>query len=124
MSVAAPTIDRTQVERLVREALTRVVGMGDSRPAAKGPAPKLVVNVSARHCHLTAEDVERLFGAGHKLKPMKYLYQEGEFAAEEAVTVRAVPQSSRSFRGWPFRSPHSYYLGLGILDPAGQYVTR
>jgi len=87
MSVAAPTIDRTQVERLVREALTRVVGMGDSRPAAKGPAPKLVVNVSARHCHLTAEDVERLFGAGHKLKPMKYLYQEGEFAAGEAVTV-------------------------------------
>lgn len=79
------TIDRTAVERLVREALGRVLGA--SKADAAGFQPKLVANISARHCHLTQADVERLFGAGHKLRPMKYLYQDGEFAAEEAVTI-------------------------------------
>ena len=53
----------------------------------RGPAPKLVVNVSARHCHVTQEDLERLFGKGHKLTPFKALYQDGFFAAEETVTI-------------------------------------
>src|SRR5207244_8169677 len=84
MSVATP--DRVQVERLVREALTKVLGA--SAPALPfGSAPKLVANISARHGHLTAGDVERLFGKGHTLRPMKYLYQDGEFASEETVTV-------------------------------------
>jgi putative phosphotransacetylase len=47
----------------------------------------LVVNVSARHCHLTQETVEILFGKGHQLTPWKALYQEGQFAAKEAVTL-------------------------------------
>jgi propanediol utilization protein len=77
------TIDRFSVERLVREALGRVIG--SARP--EGVAPKLIANISARHCHLTQADTERLFGAGHKLGRMKYLYQDGEFAAEESLTV-------------------------------------
>ncbi len=47
----------------------------------------LVVNVSARHCHLTPEAVEALFGKGHQLQPLKWLYQEGQFAAKETVTL-------------------------------------
>ncbi|MCS6852253.1 MAG: phosphate propanoyltransferase [Gemmataceae bacterium] len=84
MSLA--TIDRSVVERLVREALTKRLAR---LPAANGSAaaPKLVVNVSARHCHLTQEDLERLFGKGHRLTPAKWLYQEGFFAAEETVTI-------------------------------------
>jgi putative phosphotransacetylase len=53
---------------------------------ASGPNP-LVVNVSARHCHLTQEAVEALFGKGHQLTPFKWLYQEGQFAAREVVTL-------------------------------------
>jgi propanediol utilization protein len=53
----------------------------------KAAAPNLVVSVSARHCHLTDEHVEILFGAGRKLTPMKNLYQDGFFAAEETVMV-------------------------------------
>jgi putative phosphotransacetylase len=49
--------------------------------------PRLVVNISARHCHVTQPDLERLFGAGHKLTPHKPLYQDGFFAAEETVTI-------------------------------------
>jgi putative phosphotransacetylase len=47
----------------------------------------LVVNVSARHCHLTQEVVEILFGKGHKLTPFKWLYQQGQFAAKETLTL-------------------------------------
>lgn len=47
----------------------------------------LVVNISARHVHLTQEHVEVLFGAGAKLTPEKDLYQDGYFAAKETVAV-------------------------------------
>ncbi len=61
--------------------------MGKSAPqAASGPNP-LLVNVSARHCHLTPEAVEALFGKGYELTPMKWLYQEGQYAAQETVTL-------------------------------------
>jgi putative phosphotransacetylase len=46
-----------------------------------------LVNISARHCHLTQAAVDALFGAGHRLTPMKALYQEGQFAAKETVTL-------------------------------------
>jgi putative phosphotransacetylase len=54
--------------------------------SASAPNP-LVVNVSARHCHLTGQTVETLFGKGHQLTPFKWLYQEGQFAAKETVTL-------------------------------------
>jgi len=76
------TLDRTTVERLVRRALEKQAGA----PSVPG-APKLVVNVSARHAHVTQEDLERLFGKGHRLKPVKQLYQDGFFAAEETLTI-------------------------------------
>lgn len=53
---------------------------------AAAPNP-LVVNVSARHCHLTPEAVEALFGKGHKLQVHKWLYQDGQFAAKETLTL-------------------------------------
>ncbi len=74
---------RALVEQLVAEAVYRRLGIA---AAARPPHP-LVVNVSARHCHLTQEAVERLFGPGHQLTPMKWLYQEGQFAAKETVTL-------------------------------------
>ena len=54
--------------------------------AVRAPRP-LLVNISARHCHLTPQAVETLFGPGHKLQPTKWLYQEGQFAAQESVTL-------------------------------------
>src|SRR4051812_41412050 len=84
------TLDRGIVERLVREALTKQLhgnGTRGREVAGTPTAPKLVVNVSARHAHVTQEDLERLFGKGHQLKPFKWLYQDGFFAAEETVTI-------------------------------------
>ncbi|MCR4414663.1 MAG: PduL/EutD family phosphate acyltransferase, partial [Thermoguttaceae bacterium] len=66
MSVAPrrkPPVDRAAIERIVRQIVLEQIG---------GPAwqPQLVVSISARHCHLTDEHVETLFGKGHKLTPM------------------------------------------------------
>jgi propanediol utilization protein len=73
-------LDRTQIEQIVREIVLAQVG----GPVGK---PNLVVSVSARHVHLTDQDVETLFGEGHKLTVAKDLYQDGFFAAEETVMV-------------------------------------
>src|SRR2546425_8502751 len=76
---------RAVVEHLVRQAVYARLGRPLPRAAA-APNP-LVVNVSARHCHLTPEAVETLFGKGHQLQVHKWLYQEGQFAAKETVTL-------------------------------------
>jgi putative phosphotransacetylase len=76
------TITRALVEQIVREALvTRLGATGGS------PASKLVVQASSRHMHLCREDLETLFGAGHELTPDRPLYQDGNFAAKETVTL-------------------------------------
>jgi len=85
MSVAV--LDRADVERLVRESLTRKFPGWLVAANGERYAPRLVVNISARHCHVTQEDLERLFGKGHHLTPHKPLYQDGFFAAEETVTI-------------------------------------
>jgi putative phosphotransacetylase len=70
---------------MVRQAVYQRLG----RPLPRlGTAPNaLVVNVSARHCHLTPAAVEHLFGKGHQLTVHKWLYQEGQFAAKETLTL-------------------------------------
>src|SRR5580658_3179870 len=76
---------RAVVEHRVRQAVYQ--RLGKALPlVAMAPNP-LVVNVSARHCHLTPEVVEILFGKGHTLTPYKWLYQEGQFAAKETLTL-------------------------------------
>ena len=76
---------RAVVEHLVRQVVYERLGKPMPRVAA-APNP-LVVNISARHCHLTPEAVEALFGKGYELKVHKWLYQEGQFAAQETVTL-------------------------------------
>jgi len=76
---------RAVVEHFVRQAVYRRLGKAIPQRAT-GPNP-LVVNVSARHCHLTQDAVETLFGKGHQLTVHKWLYQEGQFAAKETLTL-------------------------------------
>jgi propanediol utilization protein len=73
-------MDRSSIEQIVRQIVLELFG----GPPGK---PELVVSVSARHVHLSDQDVETLFGAGRKLTPMKDLFQEGAFAAEETVMI-------------------------------------
>ena len=99
-------LERTDIERIVRDVLARQGG-GFTNATASGipvlrgsgtnaaehsaaPAANrnpLVVNISARHVHLTQQHVEMLFGPGATLTPQKDLYQDGYYAAEETVAV-------------------------------------
>ena len=111
--MATATLNPADVERVVRDVLNRHLGARSSGSPAKSssgdipvlrsaPAPStsmlsptvsagkrnpLVVNISARHVHLTQEHVEILFGSGAALTPEKDLYQAGYFAAKETVAV-------------------------------------
>ena len=91
-------LNRKDVEALVREVLLQRLRGDESAPLAReqhasaphragGPPHPLVVNVSARHMHVTPADLEALFGPGAKLTKLKDLYQEGEFASEQLVTL-------------------------------------
>jgi putative phosphotransacetylase len=80
-SSVAPS--RSAVEALVRSALSRQIG----RELSGGSTPKLLVNSSARHMHISPENLEVLFGKGAKLTVHKWLYQEGQFASEQTVTL-------------------------------------
>ncbi|MFM8252526.1 MAG: phosphate propanoyltransferase [Planctomycetota bacterium] len=91
----AGNFDRSTIERIVREIV--FAGGASGGPAVAPVAatgaggapyvPNLTVSISARHCHLTDEHVEILFGSGAKLTPGKPLYQDGFYAAEETVMV-------------------------------------
>ena len=47
-----------------------------------------IVEVSARHVHLTQEHVEALFGKGHELTFDRPLSQPGQFLSKEKVTIK------------------------------------
>ena len=109
--MATATLNPADVERVVRDVLNRHLGsrgvssqphqagvdipVQRSAPAASlvpaavlhGVRNPLVVNISARHVHLTQQHVEMLFGPGAKLTPEKDLYQDGYYAAKETVAV-------------------------------------
>ncbi len=88
MSMTA-TPDRSQIERMVRSILEQQLG-SDGAPRsgpASGHRPKMVVNISARHAHLTQADVDVLFGQGYQLTQMKRLYQDTDFASNETIAV-------------------------------------
>ena len=76
------TIDRTTIEQLVRNAIrsngsnpanAQQTTSPNDPPGWIGGKPNLRVSISARHCHLTDEHVEILFGRGSVLEPDKDL---------------------------------------------------
>ncbi len=49
--------------------------------------PGVVVGVSNRHVHLSQKDLEKLFGEGYELTPLRPLGQPGQYASEECVEL-------------------------------------
>ncbi len=83
MTQLVNSLNRHEIERVVRDVLgKRIAGAAGS--ARRNP---LVVNISARHVHLTQEHVEVLFGPGAQLEVQRDLYQAGFFAAKQTVAV-------------------------------------
>ncbi len=74
-------LSREVVEQIVREVVWKKLGSADRQAA------KLTVHASARHMHVSREDLDVLFGPGYELTVDHPLFQEGNFAAQETVTL-------------------------------------
>lgn len=86
------------LRRIVEEVVAKSAGREsaatpvDLSPRVPGwprdvPFPFAPVGVSNRHVHLRQEDVDALFGPGHKMTPFRELKQPGQWASKETVTV-------------------------------------
>jgi putative phosphotransacetylase len=78
----AGSIDRSMVEQIVRQVALDYLSRDKDEPA-----PLLTVQASSRHMHVCREDMDVLFGPGTELTFDRPLYQEGNFAAKETVTI-------------------------------------
>jgi putative phosphotransacetylase len=80
ISLSAAPVNRSEIEQIVRKIVTARLG---GRPEV----PTLRVDASARHLHLCQQDLETLFGPGAELTVHRPLYQEGNYAAQQTVTI-------------------------------------
>jgi len=118
-------LGRLEVEGLVRRVLQdRYVGHAGREAlnfpvAGEGPNP-LVVNVSARHIHVTQSDLEVLFGAGSQLTKLRDLYQDGEFATEQVVNI--VGPRNRMIPGVRILGPTRPYTQVELCYTDGIFL--
>lgn len=80
-------------EKNVAELVARIVA--DLK--AEADTADVPIGVSNRHIHLTAADVETLFGKGYELTKIKDLKQPGQYACRETLTI--VGPSMRPIEG-------------------------
>ena len=64
---------------------------------------KVEIGISNKHLHLCQADIEKLFGEGHELTPVKDLVQPGQFACDEKVDIVG---------------PKNTLKGIRVLGPA------
>lgn len=89
-------MDQNEIKAKVRNEVIRAFGKSTGKkyvPAA----------VSNRHIHLCRADIDKLFGAGYELQPLKPLSQPGQYAAKETVTLTG---------------PKGSIAGVRVLGPA------
>ena len=79
---SAGSISRSAVEEIVRQVALEYLGKQKG-----GAAPVLTVQTSSRHMPVCREDMDILFGPGTELTFDRPLFQEGNFAAKETVTI-------------------------------------
>src|SRR6187397_3346998 len=144
---SSPVPSRDAVEQLVRQAVYARLRSSGGRGAQPNP---LMVSISARHCHVTQEALDSLYGKGYQLTVHRPLYQTGHFAANETVTiigprsrmisnlrilgpVRPYTQVELSYTdgiALGFDLPHRISgnikgtLGAMLMGPAGYYEMR
>ena len=73
-------MEKTAIRKIVESEVLRSFARQTGRRAVPAAA-------SNRHVHLCREDVERLFGNGYRLTPLRALSQPGQFACEEVLTL-------------------------------------
>ena len=73
---------------------------------------QVLVEISARHVHVSRKDLDILFGEGYELTNKKDLSQPGQFACEEKVTVVGAKGSLKASILGPVRPDTQVELSL------------
>ena len=73
---------------------------------------EVLVEISARHVHVSRKDLDILFGEGYELTNKKDLSQPGQFACEEKVTVVGAKGSLKASILGPVRPDTQVELSL------------
>lgn len=76
--------DQQLIELITREVLKE---LGAKKTAVSPCEEPIPIGVSVRHVHICQADLDILYGPGYKLNKLRDLYQTGEFAAREVVTL-------------------------------------
>ena len=84
---AIPQAQLSSVPRSVVEDIVRQVTLEYLGRLRGSAAPQLTVHASARHMHICREHMDALFGPGSELTVDRPLFQRGNFAAKEVVTL-------------------------------------
>ncbi len=84
--VYAPS-DEALVEQITRRVVERLAQMQPGGPVQDPNKLLVPCNISVRHVHLCQEHVEILYGSNFKLEERNELYQPGQFAAKQTVTL-------------------------------------
>lgn len=77
-------MDQDLIERVVQDVINKV---NNKENINMGYSYIVPIGISNRHVHLSKDVMEKLFGKGSNLTPLKDLKQPGEFACHEQVDL-------------------------------------
>jgi putative phosphotransacetylase len=79
------------IKQVVRDVLDRIQSGKNTEPKegvrSEHGKKVLYCNYSNRHCHVSREALDAMFGAGYELTKFKDLMQHGEFASNEIISI-------------------------------------
>jgi len=76
------------------------------------PNNKIIIEGSGKHCHVTRETLDKLFGDGFELEVKKWLTQPGQFATPQKVTLVGPKRSAEISIIGPCRAADQIELSL------------
>lgn len=119
-------VGERELVSLITERVLEALGQAPGEQGKTFP-----IGISARHIHLSKEDAALLFGAEHEFRPRNELYQKGQYAAEESVTLIGPRNVIREVRLLlPFRDAtqvevsRTDSISLGVLAPVSLEAGR
>jgi len=92
-------VDERTIDTITRRVLAK---LDDGSAVDVTSSMAFPCGVSARHCHISREHLDILFGQGYELQPLKELLQPDQFAAKETIALIG---------------PRSAIYGVRILGP-------
>ncbi len=80
---------------------------------------KVIIEISARHCHISRKDLDIIYGNNYRLTPLKPLSQTGQFASKEKIKIKV---GSREIDGIRILGPERKNTQVEISKTESRYL--